>query len=150
MRCIHLSMLGFFLTQHIVSFQSDSSVTITCANGKWTKQVSCEPVDCGLPDKYHVHPAQFIFPEGTTYGKRSTFHCREPAQLVGESQRWREGVCISQNEDDLSDLSGPPVHEWFPQEYLYALHTNPTELANIATWKTPFQLNQSANTPLCL
>lgn len=62
-------------------------MTITCANGKWTKQVSCEPVDCGLPDKYHVHPAQFVFPEGTTYGKRSTFHCREPAQLVGESQR---------------------------------------------------------------
>lgn len=65
-------------------FQSDSSVTITCANGKWNKQISCEPVDCGLPDKYHVHPAHFTFPEGTTYGKKSTFQCREPAQLVGE------------------------------------------------------------------
>lgn len=65
-------------------FQSDSSVTITCANGKWNKQISCEPVDCGLPDKYHVHPAHFMFPEGTTYGKKSTFQCREPAQLVGE------------------------------------------------------------------
>lgn len=65
-------------------FQSDSSVTITCTNGKWNKQVSCEPVDCGLPDKYHVHPAHFDFPEGTTYGKKSTFRCREPAQLVGE------------------------------------------------------------------
>lgn len=69
---------------HISFFQSYSSVTITCANGKWNKQVSCEPVDCGLPDKYHVHPAQFKFPEGTTYGSRSTFQCREPAQLIGE------------------------------------------------------------------
>lgn len=59
-------------------------MTITCANGKWNKQVSCEPVDCGLPDKYHVHPAIFNFPEGTTYGKKSTFQCREPAQLMGE------------------------------------------------------------------
>lgn len=67
-------------------FQLDSSVTITCANGKWNKQISCEPVDCGLPDKYHVHPAHFMFPEGTTYGKKSTFQCREPAQLVGEIQ----------------------------------------------------------------
>lgn len=65
-------------------FQSDSSLTITCANGKWNKQVSCEPVDCGLPDKYHVHPAHFNFSEGTTYGKKSTFQCREPAQLVGK------------------------------------------------------------------
>lgn len=43
-----------------------------------------------MPDKYHVHPARFAFPEGTTYGKKSTFHCREPAQLVGEIH---SGVC---------------------------------------------------------
>lgn len=79
-------------------FQSDSSVTITCANGKWNKQISCEPVDCGLPDKYHVHPAHFMFPEGTTYGKKSTFQCREPAQLVGEIHIWtrvRRGLLFS-------------------------------------------------------
>ncbi|KAI4890702.1 hypothetical protein NFI96_027851, partial [Prochilodus magdalenae] len=62
---------------------SGSTVTMTCTDGKWNKQVSCEPVDCGLPDKYHVHPANFHFPEGTTYGKKCTFQCREPAQLVG-------------------------------------------------------------------
>lgn len=68
------------------NLQSATAVTITCANGKWNKQVSCEPVDCGLPDKYHVHPALFDFPEGTTYGKKSTFQCREPAQLVGKKR----------------------------------------------------------------
>ncbi|KAG7270798.1 hypothetical protein CRUP_001532 [Coryphaenoides rupestris] len=60
----------------------DSTVAITCADGKWNKQVSCEPVDCGLPDKYHVHPAQFDFSDGTTYGKKSVFQCKEPAQLA--------------------------------------------------------------------
>ncbi|KAM4533014.1 pregnancy-associated plasma protein A, pappalysin 1a isoform 1-T1 [Fundulus diaphanus] len=78
---------GYVLQVHqeddIIKTQSVSSVTITCTNGKWNKQVSCEPVDCGLPDKYHVHPAQFRFPEGTTYGKKITFVCREPAQLIG-------------------------------------------------------------------
>ncbi|KAL0192691.1 hypothetical protein M9458_010987, partial [Cirrhinus mrigala] len=61
---------------------SESTVTLTCADGKWNKQVTCEPVDCGRPDKYHVHPAIFEFSEGTTYGKKCTFQCREPAQLV--------------------------------------------------------------------
>ncbi|CAB1318528.1 unnamed protein product [Coregonus sp. 'balchen'] len=84
------SSLGFF---------NGARCTITCNSGyvlqihrdddiiktQWNKQVSCEPVDCGLPDKYHVHPAHFNFPEGTTYGKRSTFQCREPAQLVGSN-----------------------------------------------------------------
>lgn len=58
--------------------------TLTCADGKWNKQVSCEPVDCGRPDKYHVHPANFSFTEGTTYGKKCTFQCMPPAQLLGE------------------------------------------------------------------
>lgn len=57
--------------------------TLTCADGKWNKQVSCEPVDCGRPDKYHVHPANFSFLEGTTYGKKCTFQCMHPAQLIG-------------------------------------------------------------------
>uniref|UniRef100_A0A3Q3AYG8 Pappalysin-1 n=1 Tax=Kryptolebias marmoratus TaxID=37003 RepID=A0A3Q3AYG8_KRYMA len=86
-RCTIFCNSGYALQVHqdddIIKTQSFSSVTITCANGKWNKQVSCEPVDCGLPDKYHVHPALFSFPEGTTYGSRSTFQCREPAQLIG-------------------------------------------------------------------
>ncbi|XP_030640627.1 pregnancy-associated plasma protein A, pappalysin 1a [Chanos chanos] len=86
-RCTVTCHSGYVLQIHrdddIIKSQAGSTVTITCADGKWNKQVSCEPVDCGLPDKYHVHPAIFDFPEGTTYGKVSTFQCKEPAQLVG-------------------------------------------------------------------
>ncbi|KAA0716234.1 Pappalysin-1 [Triplophysa tibetana] len=86
-RCTVTCNCGYVLQIHrdddIIKSQTDSTVTITCADRKWNKQVSCEPVDCGLPDKYHVHPAHFDFPEGTTYGKKSTFQCKEPAQLVG-------------------------------------------------------------------
>uniref|UniRef100_A0A671KJD7 Pappalysin-1 n=1 Tax=Sinocyclocheilus anshuiensis TaxID=1608454 RepID=A0A671KJD7_9TELE len=86
-RCTVTCNSGYVLQIHrdddIIKSQTDSTVTITCADRKWNKQVSCEPVDCGLPDKYHVHPAQFDFPEGTTYGKKSTFQCKDPAQLVG-------------------------------------------------------------------
>lgn len=67
----------------ILVLQSDFMAILTCADGKWNKQVSCEPVDCGRPDKYHVHPANFSFPEGTTYGKKCTFQCMHPAQLIG-------------------------------------------------------------------
>ncbi|XP_056434953.1 pregnancy-associated plasma protein A, pappalysin 1a [Gadus chalcogrammus] len=86
-RCTIACDSGYVLQIHqdddIIKSKLDSTVTITCADGKWNKQVSCEPVDCGLPDKYHVHPAHFVFPNGTTYGKKSVFQCKEPAQLVG-------------------------------------------------------------------
>ncbi|XP_066517075.1 pregnancy-associated plasma protein A, pappalysin 1a [Hoplias malabaricus] len=86
-RCTVTCHSGYVLQVHrdddLIKNQSGSTVTMTCTDGKWNKQVSCEPVDCGLPDKYHVHPADFHFPEGTTYGKKCTFQCREPALLVG-------------------------------------------------------------------
>uniref|UniRef100_A0A8B9H5H4 Pregnancy-associated plasma protein A, pappalysin 1b n=1 Tax=Astyanax mexicanus TaxID=7994 RepID=A0A8B9H5H4_ASTMX len=86
-RCTVTCNRGYTLKIHrdddIIKTQSDSTATLTCADGKWNKQVSCEPVDCGRPDKYHVHPAVFQFAEGTTYGKRCTFQCRQPAQLIG-------------------------------------------------------------------
>ncbi|XP_063051363.1 pregnancy-associated plasma protein A, pappalysin 1b [Engraulis encrasicolus] len=86
-RCTITCHRGYMLKIHrdddIIKTQSDSVVTLTCADGKWNKQVTCEPVDCGRPDKYHVHPALFSFPEGTTYGSRCSFQCRPPAQLIG-------------------------------------------------------------------
>ncbi|KAG5281585.1 hypothetical protein AALO_G00073980 [Alosa alosa] len=61
-RCTVICNRGYTLKIHrdddIIKTQSDSTATLTCADGKWNKQVSCEPVDCGRPDKYHVHPAR--------------------------------------------------------------------------------------------
>ncbi|XP_028980532.2 pregnancy-associated plasma protein A, pappalysin 1b [Esox lucius] len=88
-RCTITCNRGYDLQIHrdddIIKTQSESAVTMSCADGKWNKHVTCEPVDCGRPDKYHVHPANFHFFEGTTYGKKCTFQCREPAQLVGSN-----------------------------------------------------------------
>ncbi|XP_062873923.1 pregnancy-associated plasma protein A, pappalysin 1b [Trichomycterus rosablanca] len=88
-RCTVTCNRGYSLKIHrdddIIKTQSDFFATLTCVDGKWNKHVSCEPVDCGRPDKYHVHPAIFHFLEGTTYGKRCTFQCRHPAQLIGSN-----------------------------------------------------------------
>uniref|UniRef100_U3J3E8 Pappalysin-1 n=1 Tax=Anas platyrhynchos platyrhynchos TaxID=8840 RepID=U3J3E8_ANAPP len=65
--------------------QMESSVTMTCTDGKWNKQVTCEPVDCGVPDQYHVYPATFNCSEGTTFGKKCSFTCRPPALLKGNN-----------------------------------------------------------------
>ncbi|XP_060762886.1 pregnancy-associated plasma protein A, pappalysin 1b isoform X4 [Neoarius graeffei] len=83
--CNHGYTLKIHRDDEIIKTQSDSMATLTCADGKWNKQVSCEPVDCGRPDKYHVHPANFSFTEGTTFGKKCTFQCIHPAQLLGSN-----------------------------------------------------------------
>ncbi|XP_061460291.1 pappalysin-1 [Rhineura floridana] len=69
----------------LVKNQLEPSVTMTCVDGKWNKQVTCEPVDCGIPDQYHVYPATFNCSEGTTFGKRCSFTCKPPAQLKGNN-----------------------------------------------------------------
>lgn len=56
---------------------------MTCTEGKWNKQVACEPVDCGIPDQHHVYAASFSCLEGTTFGSKCSFQCRHPAQLKG-------------------------------------------------------------------
>lgn len=74
------------------AFQVGPSVTVTCSEGKWNKQVACEPVDCGVPDQHHVHAASFSCLQGTTFGSKCSFQCRHPAQLKGmeeePSARW--------------------------------------------------------------
>ncbi|XP_039618674.1 pregnancy-associated plasma protein A, pappalysin 1a [Polypterus senegalus] len=72
--------------EDITSRQLGSAITMTCVDGKWDKMVTCKPVDCGIPDKYHVYPATFHCPEGTTYGKVCEFHCKEPAKLRGTNK----------------------------------------------------------------
>ncbi|XP_060787136.1 pappalysin-2 isoform X1 [Neoarius graeffei] len=60
-------------------------VELRCVNGAWDHVVSCEPVDCGLPDNSHVYFASFTCPWGTTFGKQCTFSCNSPSTLQGES-----------------------------------------------------------------
>ncbi|NXF77960.1 PAPP1 protein, partial [Sclerurus mexicanus] len=69
----------------LIKSQTESSITMTCVDGKWNKQVTCEPVDCGVPDQYHVYPATFSCSEGTTFGKKCSFTCRPPALLKGNN-----------------------------------------------------------------
>ncbi|RXM99091.1 Pappalysin-1 [Acipenser ruthenus] len=108
---------GYVLQLHrdddIIKSQSTSTVTMTCTDGNWNKEVTCEPVDCGIPDKYHVYPAAFHCPEGTTFGKKCWFQCKDPAQLRGtnntlacmEDALWSfpEALC------ELMCLAPPPV-----------------------------------------
>ncbi|XP_056678147.1 pappalysin-1 isoform X2 [Monodelphis domestica] len=88
-QCTISCKMGYILQIHrdddLIKSQSGSSITVTCTEGKWNKQVSCEPVDCGIPDQYHVYPATFSCLEGTTFGKKCSFQCRPPAQLKGNN-----------------------------------------------------------------
>ncbi|XP_060729395.1 pappalysin-2 [Tachysurus vachellii] len=61
------------------------AVELNCVSGVWDRVVSCEPVDCGLPDNLHVYFASFTCPWGTTFGKQCTFSCNSPSTLQGES-----------------------------------------------------------------
>ncbi|XP_075762103.1 pappalysin-1 isoform X1 [Pelodiscus sinensis] len=81
----------------LVKSQLQSSITMTCTDGKWNKQVACEPVDCGIPDQYHVYPATFNCSEGTTFGTKCSFSCRPPALLKGT-----EGILPQGNNSNLT------------------------------------------------
>uniref|UniRef100_A0A4W4EG09 Sushi domain-containing protein n=1 Tax=Electrophorus electricus TaxID=8005 RepID=A0A4W4EG09_ELEEL len=69
-----------------------SKTELECVNGTWDRVVSCQPVDCGLPDQSQVFFASFSCPWGTTFGKRCTFTCNAPAVLQGESDAL---VCLN-------------------------------------------------------
>lgn len=56
---------------------------LTCSSGRWDRSVTCDPVDCGVPDQSHVYYAEFSCPKGTTYLKRCSFSCIHPAKLRG-------------------------------------------------------------------
>eukprot|EP00064_Thunnus_orientalis_P002454 superscaffoldBa00000181_g2461 len=58
---------------------------LECFHGSWDRVVSCQPVDCGLPDQAHVYYAIFSCPSGTTFGKQCSFTCGSPAILQGDS-----------------------------------------------------------------
>uniref|UniRef100_A0A8C3ATZ4 Pappalysin 2 n=1 Tax=Cyclopterus lumpus TaxID=8103 RepID=A0A8C3ATZ4_CYCLU len=70
-------------------FQRESQ--LKCFRGSWDRVVSCQPVDCGLPDQSHVYHAIFSCPWGTTFGKQCSFTCGSPSILQGDSDRL---VCL--------------------------------------------------------
>ncbi|KAI4809988.1 hypothetical protein KUCAC02_018838, partial [Chaenocephalus aceratus] len=88
---------GFSISVHnsrgTVSHQRDAH--LECFHGSWDRVVSCQPVDCALPDQSHVYHAIFSCPWGTTFGKQCSFTCGSPAILQGDSDRL---VCL---EDSL-------------------------------------------------
>ncbi|XP_025020340.1 pappalysin-1 isoform X2 [Python bivittatus] len=88
-QCNVTCQTGYVLQIHrnddLPQSQWEPSTTMTCIDGKWNKQVSCEPIDCRIPDQYHVYPATFNCSEGTTFGKKCSFTCNPPAQLKGSN-----------------------------------------------------------------
>ncbi|XP_041847930.1 pappalysin-2 [Melanotaenia boesemani] len=60
---------------------------LECFHGSWDRKVSCQPVDCGLPDASHIYHAIFSCPLGTTFSKHCSFTCGSPAILQGDSDR---------------------------------------------------------------
>uniref|UniRef100_A0A665UIJ8 Pappalysin 2 n=1 Tax=Echeneis naucrates TaxID=173247 RepID=A0A665UIJ8_ECHNA len=62
-------------------------IELECFHGSWDRVVSCQPVDCGLPEQSHVYHAIFSCPWGTTFGKQCSFTCASPAILQGDSDR---------------------------------------------------------------
>ncbi|XP_040533986.1 pappalysin-2 isoform X2 [Gallus gallus] len=68
------------------SLGSAQEVVLTCSSGRWDQSVTCDPVDCGVPDQSHVYYAEFSCPMGTTYLKRCSFSCIHPAKLRGMNQ----------------------------------------------------------------
>ncbi|CAM4603160.1 unnamed protein product [Caretta caretta] len=59
---------------------------LTCNSGRWDRSVTCNPVNCGVPDQSHVYYAEFSCPTGTTFLERCSFACIKPAKLQGLSQ----------------------------------------------------------------
>ncbi|KAM9378975.1 pappalysin-2 [Phaethornis superciliosus] len=58
-------------------------VVLTCTSGRWDRSVTCDPVDCGVPNQSQVSYAEFSCPQGTTYLKSCSFSCIHPAKLQG-------------------------------------------------------------------
>ncbi|KAM4722913.1 pappalysin-2 [Rhinophrynus dorsalis] len=62
------------------------AAVLSCFAGHWNLSVTCEPVDCGPPSPSLVFNSTFSCTEGTTLGKRCSFHCIPPAKFQGMSQ----------------------------------------------------------------
>ncbi|CAN0294108.1 unnamed protein product [Bubo scandiacus] len=65
---------------------AQQEVVLMCSSGWWDRSVTCDAVDCGVPDQSHVYYAKFSCPKGTTYLQRCSFSCIHPAKLQGTNQ----------------------------------------------------------------
>lgn len=108
--------------------QVGPSITVTCTEGKWNKQVACEPVDCGVPDHHHVYAASFSCPEGTTFGRRCSFQCRHPAQL--------KGILSSLSQAGLHYLR--KTQQLFPNLLLSLSHQEVDRVVSLSGFFLPF------------
>ncbi|KAG5285551.1 hypothetical protein AALO_G00004680 [Alosa alosa] len=81
--CHHGYTLGVLSGKGLPSHQR--AINVSCSHGVWERVVTCQAVDCGLPDQSHVFFATFSCPSGTTFGKQCSFSCKAPAILQGDS-----------------------------------------------------------------
>ncbi|XP_051712910.2 pappalysin-2 isoform X1 [Oryctolagus cuniculus] len=87
MKCAIVCQRGFALQassgQYLRPIQKET--LLTCSSGHWDMDVSCMPLDCGIPDPSLVNHATFSCPEGTDFLKRCSISCVAPAKLQGLS-----------------------------------------------------------------
>ncbi|EHB09018.1 Pappalysin-2 [Heterocephalus glaber] len=87
MKCAITCQRGFALQtssgQYLRPIQKE--ILLTCSAGLWDRDVSCMPVDCGIPDPTLVNYANFSCSEGTDFLKRCSISCVPPAKLQGLS-----------------------------------------------------------------
>uniref|UniRef100_A0A8C0E8W3 Pappalysin 2 n=1 Tax=Bubo bubo TaxID=30461 RepID=A0A8C0E8W3_BUBBB len=87
MACTVTCKKGFILgSSNGKSLGSAQEVVLMCSSGWWDRSVTCDAVDCGVPDQSHVYYAKFSCPKGTTYLQRCSFSCIHPAKLQGTNQ----------------------------------------------------------------
>uniref|UniRef100_H0WYP7 Pappalysin 2 n=1 Tax=Otolemur garnettii TaxID=30611 RepID=H0WYP7_OTOGA len=89
MKCALTCQRGFALQtssgQFLRPIQKEKEILLTCSSGHWDRDVSCMPLDCGVPDSSLVNYATFFCSEGTGFLKRCSVSCVLPAKLQGIS-----------------------------------------------------------------
>ncbi|KAM6165289.1 pappalysin-2 [Erethizon dorsatum] len=87
MKCAVTCQRGFALQtssgQYLRPIQK--KILLTCSVGLWDRDVSCMPLDCGVPDPSLVNYANFSCSDGTGFLKRCSISCVPPAKLQGLS-----------------------------------------------------------------
>ncbi|XP_069890510.1 pappalysin-2 isoform X1 [Dipodomys merriami] len=84
LECAITCQKGFVLqTSRGQQLRPMQEIVLTCFSGHWDQNVSCVPLDCGIPDSSLVNFANFSCSEGTEFLKRCSISCIPPAKLRG-------------------------------------------------------------------